>query len=65
MDIKNTEYSISDRISKRERQYRNRCSNKTRKQDNFKRKKNILERINVEKSKDTRISFSNERDSIM
>ena len=64
MDVEDTEHFVSDRISKEKEQYWNGCSDKTRKQDNSKRKKNILEWINIRTSQETRISFSNERDSI-
>ena len=47
MDVENIEYFLSDRISKRKRQYRNRCPNQKRKQGHSKRKKNIFERINT------------------
>ena len=45
MDIKNTEYFISNRISKKKRQHRNRCLNETRKQDHSKKKKIFLNKL--------------------
>ena len=60
MDIKNTEYSLLNRVSTRKEQHRDECPNKTRKLDHFKREKNISKRIISRTSKDSRISFSNE-----
>ena len=42
MNIKNTRHFILNRISKRKRQYKNRRSNETRKQDNLEEEKDIL-----------------------
>ena len=65
MDIENTRYFILDRVSKRKRQHRDERSNKTRKQDNSKEKKNIFEWIDIKQSKEIEISFLNERDLVV
>ena len=65
MDFKNTRHSLSNRISKRERQHRSECPNQKRKQDHFKRKKNISKRVNTKTSQKTRILFSIKCDSII
>ena len=43
MNIRNIEHLLSNRVSKEKEQYWNKYSNKTRKQDNFKREKDISE----------------------
>ena len=63
MNTRNIEHSLSNRISKEKEQYSNGRSNKTRKSDNSKRKKNIPQRVDVKTSQKTRISFPNKRDS--
>ena len=65
MNIENTGYFILNWISKRKRQHKDERSNKTRKQDDSKRKKDILEWINIEKDKDIKIPFSNKYDSVI
>ena len=50
MNFKNIEYFLSNRISKRKRQYRNECSNQKKKQSYSKRKKNISKRVNTKTS---------------
>ena len=65
MNIENTRYFILNWISKEKEQHRNGRSNKTKKQNNSKEKKNIPEWINIKKNERTRILLSNERDSVV
>ena len=60
MNTRNTEYPLSNRISKRKRQYRNGHFNKTKKSGYIKRKKNILEWVISKEDKKLRILFSTE-----
>ena len=57
MDVRNTEHFLPNRVSTEKRQYRNECSNKTREQDNIKRKKDIFKQTVSEKNKRIKISF--------
>ena len=58
MDTRNTGYFLLNRISNKERQYRDECLDKTRRSDDVERKKDIFERTIFRTSKDLRILFS-------
>ena len=58
MDVENTEHLLPNRISKEKRQYRNRCSNETRKLNHFEEKKNILKRIIFRINENLKILFA-------
>ena len=64
MNIKNSRYFLSNWIPKEKRQYRDKCSDQTKKQDNSKREKNILKWIDIRTGQRTRISLSNEYSSV-
>ena len=60
MDTRNTEHSLSDRIPKRKRQYRDGCPNTTKKSDYIREKKDIPKRVISRKDKRTRILLPTE-----
>ena len=51
MNTKNTKYSLSNRVSKEKRQYKNRCPNQKKKQSYLKRKKIFLNELTLKQVK--------------